>query len=63
MNSKIIMPEYVPISKVEATECYSGDAMFYGNGHDKVRTRAHEIEKSEGWTYVRAFNDGYVMTG
>ncbi|ELK53817.1 threonine ammonia-lyase [Haloferax volcanii] len=63
VNSKIVMPEYAPISKVKATERYGGDVVLYGNDYDEAQTKAHEIEESEGRTYVHAFDDEYVMAG
>ncbi|ELZ58176.1 MULTISPECIES: threonine ammonia-lyase [unclassified Haloferax] len=63
VNSKIVMPEYAPISKVKATERYGGDVVLYGNDYDEAQTKAHEIEAEEGRTYVHAFDDEYVMAG
>ncbi|MCO8266894.1 threonine ammonia-lyase [Haloferax sp. AB510] len=63
VNSKIVMPEYAPISKVKATERYGGDVVLYGNDYDEAQTKAHEIEADEGRTYVHAFDDEYVMAG
>ncbi|WP_148416010.1 threonine ammonia-lyase [Haloferax sp. KTX1] len=63
VNSKIVMPEYAPISKVKATERYGGDVVLYGNDYDEAQAKAHEIEESEGRTYVHAFDDEYVMAG
>ncbi|AKU06600.1 MULTISPECIES: threonine ammonia-lyase [Haloferax] len=63
VNSKIVMPEYAPISKVKATERYGGDVVLYGNDYDEAQAKAHEIEADEGRTYVHAFDDEYVMAG
>ncbi|RDZ65786.1 threonine ammonia-lyase [Haloferax sp. Atlit-12N] len=63
VNSKIVMPEYAPISKVKATERYGGDVVLYGNDYDDAQAKAHEIEADEGRTYVHAFDDEYVMAG
>ncbi|POG53871.1 threonine ammonia-lyase [Haloferax marisrubri] len=63
VNSKIVMPEYAPISKVKATERYGGDVVLYGNDYDEAQAKAHEIEAEEGRTYVHAFDDEYVMAG
>ncbi|ELZ93160.1 MULTISPECIES: threonine ammonia-lyase [Haloferax] len=63
VNSKIVMPEYAPISKVKATERYGGDVVLYGNDYDEAQAKAHEIEAAEGRTYVHAFDDEYVMAG
>ncbi|RLM59756.1 threonine ammonia-lyase [Halobellus sp. Atlit-31R] len=63
VDSKIVMPEHAPISKVEATERYGGEAVLYGADYDEAQAKAHEIEREEGRTYVHAFDDDVVMAG
>jgi len=63
VDSKIVMPEHAPISKVEATERYGGQTVLYGADYDEAQAKAHEIEREEGRTYVHAFNDEVVMAG
>ena len=63
VDSKIVMPEYAPITKVKATERYGGDVVLYGDDYDEAQAKAHEIEREEGRTYVHAFDDEYVMAG
>ncbi|MFD1597764.1 threonine ammonia-lyase [Halobellus rarus] len=63
VDSKIVMPEHAPISKVEATERYGGETVLYGADYDEAQAKAHEIEREEGRTYVHAFDDDEVMAG
>ncbi|KAB1192483.1 threonine ammonia-lyase [Haloferax sp. MBLA0076] len=63
VDSKIVMPEYAPITKVKATERYGGDVVLYGADYDEAQAKAHEIEEAEDRTYVHAFDDEYVMAG
>ncbi len=63
IDSKIVMPKHAPIAKVEATESYGGEVVLYGNDYNDAQARAHEIEATEGRTYVHAFDDEYVMAG
>ncbi|MFA1610214.1 threonine ammonia-lyase [Halobellus rubicundus] len=63
VDSKIVMPEHAPISKIEATERYGGEAVLHGADYDEAQARAHEIEREEGRTYVHAFDDETVMAG
>jgi threonine dehydratase len=63
VDSKIVMPEHAPISKVRATENYGAEAVLYGEDYDEAAERAHEIEETEGRTYVHAFDDETVMAG
>ncbi|AFK18165.1 threonine ammonia-lyase [Haloferax mediterranei ATCC 33500] len=63
VDSKIVMPEHAPISKVKATERYGGNVVLHGTDYDEAQAKAHEIEEEEGRTYVHAFDDEYVMAG
>ncbi|RDI71467.1 threonine ammonia-lyase [Halopelagius longus] len=63
VNSKIVMPEHAPISKVKATERYGGETVLHGADYDEAQAKAHEIERAEDRTYVHAFDDPSVMAG
>ena len=63
VDSKIVMPEHAPVSKVKATERYGGEAVLYGADYSEAQAEAHRIERDEGRTYVHAFDDDYVMAG
>ena len=63
VDSLIVMPEHAPISKVQATERYGGEVILHGEDYDAAQTRAHEIERDEGLTYLHAFDDEAVMAG
>jgi threonine dehydratase len=63
VDAKIVMPEYAPISKVQATESYGAEVVLHGTDYNEAAERAHEIERAEGRTYVHAFDDEMVMAG
>jgi threonine dehydratase len=63
VDSKIVMPEHAPISKVKATEGYGGGVELHGVDYSEAQERAHEIEREEGRTYLHAFDDWDVMAG
>jgi threonine dehydratase len=63
VDSKIVMPEYAPVSKVEATRGYGADVVLHGSDYEAAQRKAHEIETDEGRTYVHAFDDEAVMAG
>ena len=63
VSSTVVMPEYAPISKVEATEGYGAEVVLHGEDYDEAAARAHEIEHEEGRTYVHAFDDPEVVAG
>lgn len=63
VDSKIVMPENAPISKVTATRNYGGTVVLHGDDYSEAQALAHEIEREEGRTYVHAFDDEQVMAG
>ncbi len=63
VDSKIVMPENAPISKVKATESYGASVVLDGGDYNEATERAHEIEREEGRTYLHAFDDPDVMAG
>ncbi len=63
VDSTIVMPKHAPISKVKATRRYGGRVVLHGVDYEEAQTRAHEIEREEGRTYVHAFDDEAVMAG
>ncbi|QFU81467.1 threonine ammonia-lyase [Natronorubrum aibiense] len=63
VDSKIVMPEHAPISKVKATKSYGAKVVLAGRDYNEAAERAHEIEREEDRTYVHAFDDEDVMAG
>ncbi|THE63851.1 threonine ammonia-lyase [Salinadaptatus halalkaliphilus] len=63
VDAKIVMPEYAPIAKVKATRNYGAEVVLAGTDYNEAAERAHEIERTEGRTYVHAFDDEMVMAG
>ncbi len=63
VDSTIVMPEYAPISKIDATRSYGANVVLHGIDYDAAAEHAHEIEREEGRTYVHAFDDPAVMAG
>ncbi|MFB6139449.1 MAG: threonine ammonia-lyase [Halosimplex sp.] len=63
VDSKIVMPEYAPVSKVQATRNYGAEVVLHGADYDEAAEKAHEIEREEGRVYVHAFDDPMVMAG
>ncbi|MFB6083809.1 MAG: threonine ammonia-lyase [Halorientalis sp.] len=63
VDSKIVMPEPAPVSKVKATRSYGAEVVLHGEDYSEAAEYAHEIEREEGRTYVHAFDDQMVMAG
>jgi len=63
VDSKVVMPEAAPISKIKATKSYGAEVVLHGVDYYEAQAHAHELEEQEGRTYVHAFDDEYIMAG
>lgn len=63
VDSKVVMPEHAPISKIKATKSYGAEVVLQGVDYDAAQAHAHELEDEEGRTYIHAFDDEDVMAG
>ena len=63
VDSKVVMPENAPISKVKATQSYGAEVVLHGANYDAAAEHARELEREEGRYYLPAFDDWQVMAG
>jgi threonine dehydratase len=63
VDSKVVMPEDAPISKIQATRDYGAEVVLHGADYDEAAERAREIEEAEGRYFLPAFDDWEVMAG
>ncbi|HLQ37813.1 MAG TPA: threonine/serine dehydratase, partial [Planctomycetota bacterium] len=60
---RIVMPEYAPLTKREATEGYGAEVVLFGRSYDEAYRHARELQERDGMTFVHAFDDDVVMAG
>jgi threonine dehydratase len=58
----IVMPEWVSISKQEATRSYGGKVIIHGTSVSDALDRAKELA-DEGRTFVHPFDDAQIIAG
>ncbi|MGM0371079.1 MAG: threonine ammonia-lyase [Halobacteriota archaeon] len=63
VDALIVMPEFAPISKVNATESYGAEIELYGEDYADAQERAHELAADSDRTYVHAYDDQAVQAG
>jgi threonine dehydratase len=63
IKSIICIPEGAPISKVEATRSYGAEVELVKGVYDDAYTRAIELQKKTGMTFIHPFNDNEVIAG
>jgi threonine dehydratase len=59
----IVMPADTPFTKVTNTEHHGARVVLEGQGYAEARTRAEQIARDTGATFVPAFDDPLVIAG
>jgi threonine dehydratase len=59
----IVMPEYAPLTKVNATRSLGAEVVLHGGSFDDAAAKVEELREAKGYTLVHAFNDEKVMAG
>jgi threonine dehydratase len=62
LPATIVMPEWVSISKQEATRSYGGQVVISGQSVTESLAKAEEMT-SEGKTFIHPFDDADIITG
>jgi len=63
INSTIVMPVTAPVAKVQATKNYGAEVIQHGEVYDECYSKAVEVQKETGATFVHPFNDDKVIAG
>jgi threonine dehydratase len=63
VDSKVVMPEAAPISKVKATRNYGAEVVLHGATYDDAAEYVRQLEREEDRYYLPAFDDWEVMAG
>ena len=59
----VVVPENAVKEKVEAIESYGADIVKYGKDYDEAYSKALEIQKEAGATFVHPFEDPFIVAG
>ena len=63
VKATICMPAHTPLIKVDATKAHGAEVVSYGEVYDEAYSKAVELQKSEGYTFVHPFDDEDVIEG
>jgi threonine dehydratase len=63
IRSTIVLPEFAPLTKVNATKNFGGEVVLYGATFDEAVAHSRELQEKHGYTYVHAFDDELVIAG
>ena len=59
----VVVPENAVKEKIEAIESYGAEIVKYGKDYDEAYSKALEIQKKAGTTFVHPFDDPLVIAG
>jgi len=63
IDSIIVMPEFAPISKIEATKGYGSKVLLYGRTFDESQEKALELSRETGRVFISPYDDPDVIAG
>jgi threonine dehydratase len=59
----IVMPETVPLVKVQATKSFGAKVVLCGMSYDDAYAEARRLESEKGYVFIHAFDDDGVIAG
>lgn len=63
IESTIVLPEFAPLTKINATRHFGAKVILHGSSFDEAVAHSRELQKEHGYTYVHAFEDEEIITG
>ncbi len=62
LEARIVMPEYAPQAKIDATRSYGGEVILEGSDFPAAMEHAHELEDDDT-AFIHAFDDPDIVAG
>ena len=63
LHATIVMPEFAPPVKVEATRNYGADVILFGKTFDEATEFAKDMARHHGLVFAHAFDNPFVIAG
>ncbi len=63
IKSTIVLPEYAPLTKINATKQFGGNVILHGGSFDEASAYARQLQEEHGYTFVHAFDDERIIAG
>lgn len=63
VKATIVMPVGTSLIKINRTKSYGAEVVLYGDVYDDACTKALELAKEHGYTFIHPFDDLEVATG
>jgi threonine dehydratase len=63
VRATIVMPKHAPLTKITATKTLGAEVVLYGESFDEAAAHARELQETEGFIYIHAFDDDLIIAG
>jgi threonine dehydratase len=63
IRSTIVLPEFAPLTKLNATKSFGAEVILHGTTFDEAVGYSRQLQEQHGYTYVHAFDDELVIAG
>ena len=63
IKATIVLPEYAPLTKINATKNYGAKVILKGKSFDEAMDHSYKLAETEGFTHIHAFNDEKIIAG
>ncbi|HEY0426930.1 MAG TPA: threonine ammonia-lyase [Pyrinomonadaceae bacterium] len=63
IKATIVLPEFAPLTKINATKNYGAEVHLHGATFDEALAFSKKLQEENGYTYVHAFDDETVIAG
>lgn len=63
IKSTIVLPEFAPLTKINATKNFGAEVHLHGRSFDEAVAYSRKLQAEHGYTYVHAFDDEKIVAG
>ena len=63
IKSTIVLPEFAPLTKINATKNFGAEVHLHGASFDEALAYSKKLQEENGYTYVHAFDDEKIIAG
>ena len=63
IESTIVLPEFAPLTKINATRRFGGKVILHGSSFDEAVAYSRKLQEEHNYTYVHAFEDESIIAG
>src|SRR5262245_21139364 len=60
---KVVMPRFAPLTKISNCQKHGATIVLHGDDLASARSRAEEIARTEGLTYINGYDDPAIIAG